>query len=292
MLRFYPRSLLNSGIQASRLCLLAFALLGLQLSGCAKNSAESAIASSDRRLANMDVNEIYDRARTALDGSDFTSALRLYSEVETRYPFSDQARQALIESAYAHYRLRAYESSIANAERFISQYPRHPNIDYAYYIKGLSSFARATDDVGGFLAVDGAKRGPNRAREAFFNFSRLINQFPDSSYTADAQQRMVFLRERMARYELYVAEYYMKRRGWLAAANRAQNIVQEYQGTAAVPEALKLMEEAYIQLGLSRLATDAAKVRYSTYGGVGSRSQRAIEKPPEPNLQPPQIPSS
>jgi len=266
--------------------LLAIVLAALfTLAGCQSGSLESVKPTTEREANRLAAQELYDRGRKALDSSDFNGALNVYSQLEARHPFSDQARQAQLESAYAQYRLGAWTSSSASADRFINQYPRHPHVGYAYYVKGLATFGRATDDVGGFLAVDGARRNAGPARESFFAFSRLINQYPNSPWAADAEKRMIFLRERLARHEIYVVRFYLKRRAWLGAAKRAKSIVEEYQGTAVVPEALDAMQNAYQKLGLLDLAEDAQRVKQATYGSGRGRPQR-IEEPPEALLPP------
>lgn len=208
---------------------------------------------------------LYSEAKEAMNDADWEKAIGLFEKLEARYPFGRYAQQALLESAYAYYKFDEPESAIAAIDRFLKTYPRHPHTDYAYYLRGLVNFNRGDTLVDRFLPRDPAERDAGAARQAFFDFGELVKQFPDSRYAQDAGQRMVFLRGNLARYEMHVADYYMRRGAYVAAANRAKQVIESYQGTPAVPEALEVLVRAYRRLGLEDLAADAERVLQLNY---------------------------
>ncbi|MDV3239092.1 MAG: outer membrane protein assembly factor BamD [Gammaproteobacteria bacterium] len=208
---------------------------------------------------------LYSEAKEAMNDADWEKAIDLFEKLEARYPFGRYAQQALLESAYAYYKFDEPESATAAVDRFLKTYPRHPHTDYAYYLRGLVNFNRGDTLVDRFLPRDPAERDAGAARQAFFDFGELVKQFPDSRYAQDAGQRMVFLRGNLARYEMHVADYYMRRGAYVAAANRAKQVIESYQGTPAVPEALEILVRAYRRLGLEDLAADAERVLQLNY---------------------------
>lgn len=211
----------------------------------------------ERRIAKLKEHELYQRARRALDSGAWDSALQLYNDIELRYPFSDTARQAQLEALFGHYRLFQEDLTVSLANQFINQYPRHPHVDYAHYMKGLANFRRATPDVGSWFRADYTERDPGYARESFFAFSRLVNSLPNSAYAHDARLRMLFLRERLAKHQWHIVEYYQRKKAWVAVANRSKTILEDYAGSSYTHDALMAMAQAYDQLGLGDLAADA-----------------------------------
>jgi outer membrane protein assembly factor BamD len=166
-------------------------------------------------------------------------------------------------------------SAAAAADRFIRLHPNHDNVDYAYYMKGLSAFEAERSFFAKYLPIDVAQRDPGAARDSFDSFTTLINRFPDSEYAADAQRRMQYLKNRLATYEIHVALYYMKRQAWLAAANRGRYVVENLQETPATPDALAIMAEAYTELGLTELAADASTILATNFPDYEVRSFKA-----------------
>ena len=204
--------------------------------------------------------KIYSEAKSALTGGDYETAIKYYELVESRYPFGRYAEQAQLDIAYAYYKYDEPESAIAAADRFIKLHPMHANVDYAYYLKGIVNFNRDTGLLQRFLPQDMATRDPASARQAFLDFDALVKKFPNSKYAPDSRQRLVFLRNTLARHEIAVAQYYMERGAYVAAANRAKYVVEHYDGSLPVPDALAIMVNAYDKLGLDKLASDARRV--------------------------------
>ncbi len=215
--------------------------------------------------AELSADTLYDRAKVALDKSDYEMAIEHFNNLETRFPFGVYAQHAQLNSAYAYYKFNEAESAIANADRFIKTYPRHAHVDYAYYLRGLARFNQDKDSIDRLLDLDITEREPAAIEASFRYFKELIERFPASRYSADARQRMIHLRNLMAQYELHVASYYMERGTFIAAANRAKYIIENLPRTPAVSEALTIMAAAYQQLGLQSLADDALRVRNNNF---------------------------
>ncbi len=233
-----------------------FALL--LLGGCASKQSQVDLNDPDA---------LYERGKASLDNGYYETAIRHYQELSTRFPFGDQAQQAQLDTAYAYYRLNQPESAIATAEQFIKTYPRHPHIDYAYYLRGVANFGQTRGALDDWLRIDSARRDPRSALDSFRYFSELVTRYPDSPYAADAVQRMVHLRHYLARHEMHVADYYLRREAWVAAANRARHVIETYPGAPAVRDALAVMARAYERLGLDDLAATARRVLETNFPG-------------------------
>lgn len=201
--------------------------------------------------------EYYEEARRQLDGSNFSRAIETLNELESRYPFGRYAEQAQLELIYAHYRGFEPEAARAAAERFIRLHPQHANVDYAYYMRGLATFVEGKGLFERFLPTDLTKRDPGAARDSFAYFAQLLARFPDSPYVPDAEARMVYLRNLLAQYEIHAARFYLKRKAYVAAANRGRYVVENFQETPAVPDALSIMAAGYHYLGLGDQAENA-----------------------------------
>ncbi len=204
--------------------------------------------------------KLYSEAASQLDAGDYKRSVELYEKLESRYPFGRYAMQAQLDVAYAHYRAEEPEDAIAAADRFIKLYPQNPFVDYAYYMKGIVNYNRSVGFLDRFIPTDASQRDPGSALDAFKDFSELVERFPDSKYSEDARQRMVYLRNNLAKNEVNVARYYMRRGAYMAAANRANYVVEHYQRTSAVEDALTVLVDAYRALGKDDLAADAKRV--------------------------------
>lgn len=243
--------------------------LTFSLSGCetlkSLSASSSSSAEKEDEYKGWNDKKFYDNAKEALDDKNYQKAIKLYEALEARYPFGDYAAQVQLDAAYAYYKNDEPDAAIAAAERFIKTHPTEPHVDYAYYLKGLINYNRGITFVDRFLPTDATQRDPGGARDAYDNFAELIRRFPSSQYVADARLRMVALRNNLAMYEVNVARFYMKRKAYLAAVNRANKILKDYQKTPAVPYALEIMQEAYSELGLKDLAADAKRIYAQNY---------------------------
>ncbi len=238
---------------------LQIILVCVLLAGC------SFFSSKDDEIENWSAERLYDEGKDALDSDYFTRAIELYEKLQARYPFGRYAQQAQLDLAYAYYKQEESASAIAACDRFIKLYPTHSNVDYAYYLKGLSNFNQGKGFAQRFLPVDSAQRDPGAALQSFRDFTELVKRFPHSRYVADAQQRMMYLRNVLAQHEVNVANYYMRREAYVAAANRARHVVENYQRVPVMPEALLIMVKAYRVLELNDLADDALRVLELNY---------------------------
>ncbi len=211
---------------------------------------------------------LYNAAKSALANKDYEQAIKYYESIEARYPYGPFAEQAQIEVAYAYYKSEEPASAVAAADRFIRLHPTHPNVDYVYYLKGLANFndrRGLLDRFGG--DPDLSDRDPKAAREAFNTFRELATRFPDSKYAADARARMAYLLNALAKHDVLVAKYYVRRGAYVAAVNRCQYVVEHYQRTPAVEDALGVMLEAYTRMGMADLAHDTQRVLEKNFPG-------------------------
>src|SRR5574338_180245 len=181
--------------------------------------------------AGWSAQKIYTEAKDAMSEGGYDRAIKLFEKLEARYPYGRYAQQAQLDVAYSYYKTQEPASAIAACDRFIKLHPNHPNVDYAYYLKGLVNFNEDLGLLGNLANQDLSERDPKGARESFDTFKELVTRFPDSKYTPDAQLRMKYLINALAAHEVHVARYYYKRGAYLAAANRAQMAVKTYPQT-------------------------------------------------------------
>lgn len=208
--------------------------------------------------------DIYSKAYISLRNGNYETAIQELRRVQARFPFGEYAIQAHLDLIYAHYLARQPEVCVEEADRFIRENPRHPHVHYAYYMKGLAYFSEP-NFLHRTFGIDLARRDPSNARRAFQNFRVLTETFPDSAYAEDARQRMIFLRNHLARHEFYVADYYLRRGAYIAAVNRAKRILENYPSTPSTPDALRIMIKSYEKMGLDDLARDARLVFETSY---------------------------
>ena len=225
--------------------------------------------------------KLYAEAQDEMESRNWQAAVKLLEKLQARYPFGRLAQQALMETAYVHYKDSDPALARAAAERFIRQYPNHPNIDYLYYLKGLVSFNDNLGLLASLSRQDLSERDPKSLRESFDAFKDLITRFPESTYAADANLRMRYLVNSLAAHEIHVADYYLRRGAYLAAANRAQGVLRDYQQTPAVEPALYIMTRAYDALRLPELRDDARRVLDKNFPGseLPSRGLTPNQKP-------------
>jgi outer membrane protein assembly factor BamD len=204
--------------------------------------------------------KLYAEARQELADRNWENAIKHYERIESRYPFGRFAQQAMIEVAYAHWKNEDVASALASIDRFVKLHPNHPSADYMYYLRGLINFNDDLGIMGFFSGQDLSERDPKAAADAFLAFRELVTRFPDSKYAPDAIQRMNYLVNTLASHEIHVARYYMKRKAYVAAANRTQYALKTYPGAPANEEGLVIMVKAYDAMGMNDLRDDAERV--------------------------------
>ncbi|MDH4114738.1 MAG: outer membrane protein assembly factor BamD [Burkholderiaceae bacterium] len=235
---------------------LALLLAAAALAGC---SWLGDLGKADQ-TAKWDADKLYAEARIEIGNGAWAKARELLQKLESRFPFGRHAQQALMEIAYTYYKEGESAQAIQACDRFIRQYPNHPSVDYVYYLKGLASYNEDLGLIGRVLSQDVSDRDAKAAREAFDVFKDLVNRFPDSKYADDARARMRYLLNAQAQAEVNVARFYFARKAYLAAIQRSQTVVREFQRSPAVEEALGLMVRSYAALDMEDLQADAERV--------------------------------
>lgn len=215
--------------------------------------------------------DLYEAINEQLERSQWETAIKNLNTMEENFPFGTYAEQSQLELIYAHYQSGEPDAAIATANRFIRLHPQHRNVDYAYYMLGMSSFTKDSGILDRVMPVDISKRDPGAARESLGYFTQLLNRFPDSPYAVDAKKRMLHLRNRLARNEIHVANYYFKRGAYVAATARGRYVLENYPQTPAIPDALAVMVQGYRLLKMPAQANemlDILKLNYPDYPAI------------------------
>ena len=251
-----PSRFLIAARISARVGLLVLLGLTLALGGCRKDRNE---------LDNYSAEELYQRGKERMDNSAWEAAIASYRALQTRYPFGRYTEQSMLDLSYCYFKRGVREEALSTLERFIRTYPAHPSVDYAYYLKGLVNYEENLGFLERMMPARVRDRDQSAAMEAFEDFSELIRRFPDSRFVPDARQRMVFLRNNLAAYELIVAEYYLRRKAYVAAANRARYTLEVFPNTPHTPGALIVLHKAYTELSLPELAEGSMTVLALNY---------------------------
>lgn len=257
-------------LRLSHLLLITLLLAASLLGGC---------SSREDRDMRSGADVLYERASKAMNSGNYGNAIRYYEVLTARYPFSNQTKQSQLDLIYCYYKDRQFETAVDAATQFERENPTHPRVDYALYMRGLSYFSGEHSWYHRLFNVDLADRPPRNVQESFSAFSQLVQRFPDSAYSADARQRMIFLRNRLGEYENRVARYYLTRGAWAAALNRADFALKQYEGAPSTVESLAIMTEAYERLGMPDLAADTRRVLTTSYPDTAVPALRKVEKP-------------
>lgn len=230
-------------------------LLSLILSAC------SAFKDKDTIDLNVSAKTLYSQAKKELDSGNYEKAIKRYEALQARYPYGKYSQQAGLELAFAYYKYEEPAPAIAAADRFIKLYPTHPYVDYAYYLKGLADFKDKTNFMERlFNSYDFSDRDPSAALDSFDAFSELVERYPNSDYAEDARLRMAFILESLAVHEIKVAQWYLKIEAYVAAANRAKFVLDNYDRTTSIEDALGLLATVYPKMGLQKLGEDNLRI--------------------------------
>jgi outer membrane protein assembly factor BamD len=206
--------------------------------------------------------QFYQAAREQMADLNWAEAIKYYELLEARYPYGPYTEQGQLEVAYAHYKDGEPALALAATDRFIRLHPTHPNVDYAYYLKGIINFRGQKSLIHALFGFEETMwdRDPKGARESYDAFRELVERFPRSRYANDAAERMRFLVDAQARYEVHVAQFYYDRGAYVAAVNRCKYALENYPRTPALEDALGIQAKAYKMLGLTKLADDSVRV--------------------------------
>jgi len=256
--RFKQQSGVCKPVRAGAIALLL--AVGV-LAGCAGNDEQDTLVNN--------VTEAYDRAKLAIERRNYRRGIQIYEAIQARFPFSDLSRQIQLNLMFAYYKAGQKEQAVEAADTFMRENPIHPRVDYALYIKGLAYYEEEAGWLERRFKKDVTARPPNDVELAYSTLRRLVERYPASMYAADAQQRMVYLKNRMAAYENHVADYYLRRGAYVAALNRAKTALEEYNGAPGNAESLRIMAAAYEELGMADLAADTRRVLALNFPGEG-----------------------
>lgn len=260
-------------MRLSYLFLTILLVLSLIVSGCSW---------FDEKSEDEEAEAIYLAARQSLESGSYAAALEKYEKLEKDYPFSPFANAVLLETAYASYKSDDAETAATMADRFIKNNPNHPNLDYAYYLKGLAQFNYGKYFLDFIIPRDRTARDPKPLKDSFESFKTLYQRFPNSEYRQEARRRLVVLRNMLAVYEIRVGLFYYRQGSYVATINRMKYMLERYDGAQHIPDGLLLMAQAYKRIGSDDLATDTIRVleyNYPNYAasnikGLGQVSDR------------------
>ena len=234
--------------------LLAAITATLLLGGC---------AGSDGQKDDTDIwseTKLYSEATDKLNDADFAKCGKYFDKLEARFPFGPYSQQAQINAAYCYWKAQEQAQALVAIDRFIKLHQGSPNLDYAYYLKGLITFNDDLGWLGKFTGQDLSERDPQAAKDAFESFKVVVERFPNSKYAPDALDRMRYIVNSLAEADVIVARYYYQRGAYLASANRAQLVIRDYDRAPAVEEALYILYKSYEKLGMTDLANDTLRV--------------------------------
>ena len=235
------------------------AALAISLTAC--SSTEDDI----EKVPDRSAQSLFVDARDQLDKGMYQKAIDILSAIDSRFPYGPISHQVQLDLIYAYYKSGDTAQGVALSDRFLKLNPDHPSIDYVYYMRGLIRLAEEKNLFQEFAGIDRSDRDPKPALSAFSDFKTILSDYPESKYAADARQRMIGIKSRLAQYELKVARYYMKREAWASAANRGRYIVEYFAPIAEMEEALEIMIECYSELGLTDLLNNAKQVLAANY---------------------------
>lgn len=232
----------------------------VSLSGCSSSDTEDKVA-----MANMGAQQMYEQAKKSMENGNFSNAASTLSALDSRFPFGPLSHQVQLDLIYSYYKSGKTDETLATIDRFIRLNPNHSDVDYAFFMRGLTNMESDSNLFQEMMHIDRADRDPAKSREAFEDFRKLIEQYPNSKYAADARKRMLYIKDRLARYEIAIARFYMRREAYVAAANRGRYVIENFPDSDQVQQALEIMVESYDQLGLDDLKQHAMKTLKLNY---------------------------
>lgn len=240
---------------------LVVLMLAVSIGAC------SMFKSKGDSIDTMPVDALYNNAHNSLENADYAAAAKAYQRLIARFPSGDYNEQAQLELAYSQYKDNEPDDALSTVNRFIKTYPANKHVDYAYYLRGLINFDRTSTFLERYIprSTGNARRDQGYNLQSFDDFSELSRRFPDSAYTADARQRMIYLRNVLAQYEINVAEFYLRNKAYIASADRAQYVIEHYQQSPQTGDALAILTRNYLALDQKVLADQSRQVLALNY---------------------------
>lgn len=199
-------------------------------------------------------------AKKNVENERYFAAIKDFEALEAKSPYGKYSDKAQLGLIYAHFKNKDFDSALSEVDRFIKLHPNHQNVDYAYYLKGLINYEANFSVIYKYLPIDRSKREPTQAKQSFEDFKFLLKKFPKSIYLKDARKRMIVLKEQLAKHELYVANFYFNKGAYLAASNRANHILKEFDKTKSTKEALMILIKSYNKLGMHELEKESINI--------------------------------
>ncbi|MEH6597412.1 MAG: outer membrane protein assembly factor BamD [Colwellia polaris] len=234
--------------------------LVLAITGCSGTNEKDI-----QKVPDKSAQALFSDARQSLDNGLYQKAIQILSAIDSRFPYGPISHQVQLDLIYAYYKSGNAAQGLALTDRFLRLNPSHANIDYVYYMRALINVATQENLFQNLAGIDRSDRDPTAAREAFKDLKTLLEKYPESKYAADSRQRMIAIKSRLAKYELSVARYYLKREAYVSAANRGKYIVEYFSPSAETEEALEIMVFCYDKLGLTDLQVNAKQVLAANY---------------------------
>ncbi len=246
----------------TRKYLLTCLIITCLLSGC---SFLDKMLEEEDTTVGLTAAELYGEGKEFLNLEDFNNAIKYFEVLESRFPFGKYSTQAMLDLSYAYYASEQRDQAIIEINRFIRLYPNHPEVSYAYYLRALANFDKDANVLTRFFGYDPSRYDVTALKESFNDFSIVVNRYPETKYADDSLNRLIYIRNQIARNELYIAEYYSKRSAHVAAIERIKYMLENYGGTPSTEKGLLILVESYNNLNMRQLAFDSARVLKKNY---------------------------
>ena len=246
----------------TRKYLLTCLIITCLLSGC---SFLDKMLEEEDTTVGLTAAELYGEGKEFLNLEDFNNAIKYFEVLESRFPFGKYSTQAMLDLSYAYYASNQRDKAIIEINRFIRLYPNHPEVSYAYYLRALANFDKDANVLTRFFGYDPSRYDVTALKESFNDFSIVVNRYPETKYADDSLNRLIYIRNQIARNELYIAEYYSKRSAHIAAIERIKYMLENYGGTPSTEKGLLILVESYNNLNMRQLAFDSARVLKKNY---------------------------
>ncbi len=256
--------------------LMALLIVAALLGGCSSSKKKSL---NNEALARQQVEDIYNRGKKALDRGNYSFAVEYYQALQAAYPYGMHTEQAKLDMIFAFDKLGQIDKAVDMAENFISLYPTHKNVDYAYYMKGVANFEKKASRLDRLISGgNNSIRDPEPFRKSEAAFDELLKRYPQSAYAADAKQRMVYINNALAKRELAIAKFYYDTNVYVAALNRCKTVIYQYETSPSVEGALTLMEKTYLEMGMKDLASSTHEVLVANFPETQAEPFKAQRK--------------
>lgn len=236
-------------------------LMSIMLANCGGND--------ERPDEVQNLTDAYTKAQQAIAQGNYRRGIQIFEAIQARFPFSDLSRKIQLELMHAYYKSGQREQAIDAADTFMRENPTHPRVDYALYMKGLAHFEDSPGMLERWFRKDTTRRPPKDLEQSYSDLRRLVDRFPASEYAPDAEQRMIYIKNRLAEYENHVADYYFRRGAYVAALRRAQSALEQYNGSEGNMRSLQIMAASYDKLGMADLADDTRRVLAANFPNEG-----------------------